>query len=77
MTGYEAPKLRLAPGDRYGVCCWSVAFLEDFRPYFLHHSKMADRSTQGRKESMFTLQQVMARRASTSSVKVQTVPLYA
>ena len=38
---------------------------------------MADRSTQGRKESMFILQQVMARRASTSSEKVQTVPLYA
>ena len=74
---WRPPSSRLAPGDRYGVCCWSVAFLEDFCPYFLHHSKMADRSTQGRKERMFTLQQVMARRASTSSERVQTVTLYA
>ena len=80
IKAVEAPKLSLSAKIhkiRYSAFFGSVAFLEDFRPYFLHHSKMADRSTQGRKESMFILQQVMASRASTSSEKVQTVPLYA
>ena len=75
--GYRGPSSRIAPRDRYSAFFESVAFLEDFRPYFLHHSKMADRATQGCKQSMIILQQLMARRASTSSEKVQTVTLYA